>query len=143
MGMKQAAMQWFVPAVVALLVVPAAAASTRANPPGFAGAQKACQAMGIMIGSSGYAQCLRQQLNGTAPSAPVSGSGSTTPPLTVHRAQQTCAVRGLVPGTKGFMKCVDTLLTTAAQKTCSAQGLTPGSSGFARCVKQHLQSGTR
>ena len=142
MGMKQAAMKWFVPAIVALIVVPAAAASTRANPPGFAGAQKACQAMGITIGSSGYAQCVRQQLNGTPPSAPVSGSGST-PPLTVHRAQQTCAVRGLVPGSNGFMKCVDTLLTTAAHKTCTAKGLTRGSSGFARCVKQHLQSGTR
>ncbi len=143
MGMKQAAMQWFVPAIVALLVVPAAAASTRANPPGLLGAQKACQALGITIGSPDYAQCVRQELNGTAPSAPVSGSGSTTPPLTVHRAQQTCAVRGLLPGSNGFMKCVNTLLTTAAQKTCTAKGLTQGSSGFARCVKQHLQSGTR
>lgn len=142
MGIKQAALQWFVPAIVALLVVPAAAASIRANPPGFAGAQKACQAMGITIGSPGYAQCVRQQMNGGAPSAPVSGTGSA-PPLTVHRAQQTCAVRGLLPGSSGFMKCVDTLLTTAAHKTCTAKGLTRGSSGFARCVKQHLQSGTR
>ena len=143
MGMNKAAVQWFVPAIVALLVVPAAAASIRANPPGLLGAQQACQAKGIMLGSSDYVQCVQQQLNGTAPSAPVAGSGTPAPPLTVHRARQTCAVRGLLPGSNGFMKCVNTLLATAAHKTCTAKGLTQGSGGFARCVKQHLQAGTR
>jgi len=135
-------MQRFVPVIVALLLAPAAAASMGANPPGFAGAQKACRAQGLAVGSDAFVQCVQQQLNGSTGKAPVSGSGSSGT-LTVHRAQQICAGRGLLPGSDGFMKCVDKTLTTAARKTCVAKGLSQGSSGFARCVKQHLQTGTR
>jgi len=135
-------MQRFVPVIVALLLTPAAAASTGANPPGLAGAQKTCQAQGLAIGSDAYVQCIQQQLNGSTGKVPVPGSGSSGT-LTVHRAQQVCAGRGLAPGTNGFLKCLHKTLTTAAQKTCVAKGLNQGSSDFARCVKQQLQTGTR
>lgn len=134
-------MQRFVPVIVALLLAPAAVASTTANPPGLVAAQRACQAQGLTIGSDGYVRCVQQQLNGTK--SPSSGSGSPSAPVTVHKAQQICAGHGLLPGSNGFMKCVNKTLTTAAQKTCVAKGLSKGSGTFARCVKQHLQAGTR
>jgi len=134
-------MQRFVPVIAALLLAPAAVASTTANPPGLVAAQRACQAQGLTIGSDGYMQCVQQQLKGTK--SPSSGSSIPSASITVHKAQQICAGQGLLPGSNGFMKCVNKTLTTAAQKTCVAKGLTQGSGSFARCVKQHLQAGTR
>ena len=141
MSMNRAAMQRFLPVIVALAFVPAAAASTTMNPPGLIGAQKACLAQGLSVGDSGYAICLKEELAGTSTTAPVTGGGSTTTP--VSRAQQACAQKGLVPGSNGFMTCVNKTMTVAARKTCVTKGLSQGSSGFSRCVKQHLQAGTK
>jgi hypothetical protein len=139
-------MQRVVPLVVALLVVPAAAASTSTNPPGLTGAQLNCKAQGLTIGTVAYTQCVQQQLGASSAKTPASG-GSTASGTTVHRAQQICAARGLVPGSTRFMKCLHTAVTAvetaAARKTCTGTGLTRGSAAFARCVKQHLQAGTR
>lgn len=133
-------MQRFVPVVVALLVAPAAFASTSTNPPGLTGAQMTCKAQGLTVGTAAFSQCVQQQLKNPSSGTP---SGKSVPTTPVHRAQQICAKRGLLPGSNGFMKCVDATATAAAQKTCTDKGLTQGSAAFARCVKQHLQSGTR
>jgi hypothetical protein len=143
--MNRAAMHRLLPAIaiVALALVPAAAASTSMNPPGLVGAQRACQAQGLSVGDSGYALCLKEELAGGSTTAPVTGGGSSSSTVTVHRAQHACAQQGLLPGSNGFMTCVNKKLTTAARKTCVTKGLSQGSNGFSRCVKQHLQAGNK
>jgi len=135
--MSKLCAQRVLPVVLALLLAPAAVA---ASPPGLAGAQRACKAQGLTIGSAAYTQCVQSQVGGT----PATNSGGTTTTTTsVGRLAQTCLDHGLVPNSMGFLHCLAAARTQAARKTCTAKGLTQRSGAFARCVKQHLQAGTK